>query len=109
MKFNNYTTIHGRVVKAYELPVEEINDLNKSLKDIVEIPQSLESAIDISKANNPDIQIAKYELDQTEKDIQIAKSDLAPSATLSLERSYSDDLSSTYDERNKNIFKTSFR
>ena len=29
MKFNNYTTIHGRVVKAYELPVKEIDDLNK--------------------------------------------------------------------------------
>ena len=85
--------------------IDEINDLNKSLEAIVKIPQSLESSIDLSKSNNPDIQIAKYELDQTEKDLQIAKSDLAPSATLSLERSYSEDLSSTYDEREKDVLK----
>ena len=93
----NYENIIGNI--------DEINDLNKSLEVIAEIPQSLESAIDLSKSNNPDIQIAKYELDQTEKDVQIAKSDLAPSATLSLERSYSEDLSSTYDEREKDVLK----
>ena len=93
----NYENIIGNI--------DEINDLNKSLKVIAKIPQSLESAIDLSKSNNPDIQIAKYELDQTEKDVQIAKSDLAPSATLSLERSYSEDLSSTYDEREKDVLK----
>ena len=93
----NYENIIGNI--------DEISDLNKSLKVIAKIPQSLESAIDLSKSNNPDIQIAKYELDQTEKDVQIAKSDLAPSATLSLERSYSEDLSSTYDEREKDVLK----
>ena len=93
----NYENIIGNI--------DEINDLNKSLEVIAKIPQSLESAIDLSKSNNPDIQIAKYELDQTEKDVQIAKSDLAPSATLSLERSYSEDLSSTYDEREKDVLK----
>ena len=35
----------------------------------------------------------------------IAKSDLAPSANLSLERSYTDDLSTTYDEREKDTLK----
>ena len=93
----NYENIIGNI--------DEINDLNKSLETIAKIPQSLESAINLSKSNNPDIQIAKYELDQTEKDLQIAKSDLAPSATLSLERSYSEDLSSTYDEREKDVLK----
>ena len=93
----NYENIIGNI--------DEINDLNKSLETIAKIPQSLESSIDLSKSNNPDIQIAKYELDQTEKDVQIAKSDLAPSATLSLERSYSEDLSSTYDEREKDVLK----
>ena len=28
MRFNNHTTIHGRVVKAYELPLNEIEELN---------------------------------------------------------------------------------
>ena len=93
----NYENIIGGLV--------DIDNLEKSLEVIVVIPQSLESAIDLSKTNNPDIKIAKYELNQTEKDIEIAKSDLSPSATLSLERSYSDDLSSTYDEREKDILK----
>ena len=55
--------------------------------------------------NNPNIKIAKLELEQAEKDIQIARSDLSPTATLSLERSYSEDLSTTYDEREKDILK----
>ena len=93
----NYENIIGVII--------DIDNLKKSLEAIVAIPQSLESAIELSKTNNPDIKIAKYELNQTEKDIQIAKSDLSPSATLSLERSYSDDLSSTYDEREKDILK----
>jgi outer membrane protein len=65
----------------------------------------LNGAIDLSKQNNPDITIAKLELEQSEKDIEIAESDLKPTATLSLERSYSDDLSSTYDEREKDVLK----
>ena len=59
----NYENIIGSI--------NEINDLNKSLEVIVEIPQSLESAIDLSKANNPDIQIAKLDLEKSEKDIAI--------------------------------------
>ena len=63
------------------------------------MPQSLNSAIDLSKQNNPDITIAKLELEQSEKDIEIAESDLKPTATLSLERSYSDNLNTTYDKK----------
>ena len=65
----------------------------------------MNGAIDLSKQNNPDITIAKLELEQSEKDIEIAESDLKPTATLSLERSYSDDLSATYDEKEKDVLK----
>ena len=95
----NYENIIGNV--------NDIENLKKSLNAIVAIPQSLSSAIDLSKVNNPDIKIAQFELKQIEQDIEIAKSDLSPTATLSLERSYSDDLSSTYDEREKDILKAS--
>ena len=47
----------------------------------------------------------KLEYEQSEKDTIIAKSDLSPTAKLSFERSYSEDLSSTYDEREKDILK----
>ena len=69
------------------------------------IPESLNSAIELSKKNNPDLTIAKLEYEQSEKDTIIAKSDLSPTAKLSFERSYSEDLSSTYDEREKDILK----
>ena len=81
------------------------NDLQKSSNSIVNIPTSLKEAIDLSKQNNPDIKIAKFDLEQSEKDLSIAKSDLAPTASLSLERSYAEDVSSTIDEREKDILK----
>ena len=52
--------------------------------------------------------IAKLELEQSQKDVQIAQSELAPSATISFESSQTDDLSSTYDERDKDILKATF-
>ena len=82
-------------------PIKDINNLNKNLNINFEIPNSLNKAIEISKKNNPDLIIAKLEYEQSEKDVKIAKSDLSPSATLSLESSKTDDLSSTYDERDK--------
>ena len=77
--------------------------LNKNLNINFEIPNNLNKAIEISKKNNPDLIIAKLEYEQSEKDVKIAKSDLSPSATLSLESSKTEDLSSTYDERDKEI------
>ena len=93
----NYENIIGKISNS--------KNLKKTLKSIVSIPQSLNSAIDLSKQNNLDITIAKLELEQSEKDIEIAESDLKPTATLSLERSYSDDLSATYDEKEKDVLK----
>ena len=87
--------------------ISDINSMDKSLVIEFSIPKNLQESIEISKLNNPDIKIAKLELDQAEKDIKIAESDLSPTATLSYERSYSEDLSATYDEREKDIFKAS--
>ena len=94
---------------TYENIIGEINDpnlLQKNLSAIVDIPESLNNAISISKRKNPDIQIAKFELNQTEKDLEISKADRKPTASLSLERSYSDDVSSTIDEREKDTLTT---
>ena len=81
------------------------NKLKKNSKAIVNIPISLNSAIELSKQNNPDIKIAELDLIQSEKDLEISEADLKPTASLSLERSYADDLSSTYDEKEKDILK----
>ena len=85
--------------------IADPNQLKKNSRSIVNIPNSLSDAINLSKQNNPDIKIAKFDLDQSEKDVAISQSDLKPSASLSLERSYSDDLSSTIDQREKDILK----
>ena len=70
-----------------------------------ELPGDLKSAIELSKKNNPDLIIAKLEYEQSIKDKSIAKSDLAPTAKLSFERSYTEDLNTTYDEREKDTVK----
>ncbi len=92
----------------YENIIGKINDpkqLKKNSTAIVGIPENLNEAISLSKQNNPDILIAKLDLEKSEKDLAISESDLKPTASLSLERSYSDDLTSTIDEREKDTFK----
>ncbi len=86
--------------------IQDPNLLQKNSRAIVSIPKSLNNAISISKINNPDILIAKFELNQTEKDLESSKADLKPTAALSLERSYSEDASSTIDEREKDTLTT---
>ena len=81
------------------------NELKKSSSAIVNIPGDLNQAIKLSKKNNPDIKIAELNLIQSEKDLAISEADLKPTASLSLERSYSDDLTSTVDEREKDVLK----
>ena len=93
----NYENIIGKI--------SDPNQLQKNSNAIVSIPKSLNEAISISKQNNPDIQIAKFDLAKAEKELAISESDLKPTASLSLERSYTDDLSSTYDEREKDVLK----
>ena len=92
----------------YENVIGKINDpelLDKSSITIIELPESLNSAIEISKKNNPDLIIAQLEYDQSKKDTTSAKADLAPFAKLSFDRSKTNDLSATYDEREKDTLK----
>ena len=86
-------------------PIININELNKKSDLNFEIPASLIKAIEISKKNNPDLIIAKLDLKQAEKDVVIARADLSPSATLSLSSTKTDDLSSSFDEKDKEIVK----
>ena len=93
----NYENIIGKT--------DNPNTLKKSSNAIVNIPKTLSEAVNLSKKNNPDILIAKLDLAMSEKDISIAESDLKPTASVSLEKSYTDDLSSTIGERDKDILK----
>ena len=93
----NYENIIG--------PLGNAQSLDKSSIISYQIPGSLNSAIEQSKKSNPDLIISEMEYEQSKEDTSIARSELVPTAKLSLEKSYSDDLSATYDERDKETLK----
>ena len=93
----SYENVIGKLNDIENLDKNSINDLN--------LPTQLTKAIEISEDKNPDLIISKLEYEQAKKDTISAKSDLAPSAELSFDRSTTDDLSSTYDEREKDVLK----
>ena len=77
----------------------ESNGINLNL------PESLAKASNISKSENPDLQIAILEYEQAKMDVIISGSDLSPSATLSYEVAEQDDFSSGIQERTQQTFK----
>ena len=91
----NYENVIG-VIAAKE-------NLKKIYNAQVSIPKNLSEAKKISLEKSPELIIAEIEYGQSELDVKIARSDLSPTAKISLERTYTDDLSSTYDEREKDV------
>ena len=93
----NYENVIGKL--------SDPNQLKKNSNAIVSIPSTLNEAINISKQNNPDILIAKLDLEKSEKDLAISESDLKPTASLSLQRTYTDDLSATVNQKEQDVLK----
>ena len=93
----NYENIIGKLKDIEDLDKNSINDIN--------LPDQLSEAVNISKKKNPNLIIAQLEYEQSKKDTTSARSDLAPTASLSFDRSKSNDLSSTIDEREKDTLK----
>ena len=93
----NYENVIGQLFS--------IENLDKNSITSPILPTQLSDAIDISKKNNPDLIIAQLEYEQSKKDTVSSRSDLAPTAKLSFDRSKTDDFSSTYDERDKDVLK----
>ena len=93
----NYENVIGKL--------SDPNQLKKNSNAIVSIPSTLNEAINISKQNNPDILIAKLDLEKSEKDLAISESDLKPTASISLQRTYTDDLSATVNQKEQDILK----
>ena len=65
----------------------------------INLPESLAAAYGISNSENPDLQIASLEFEQSKLDVTIAGSDLSPSATLSYKIAEQDDISATIQDR----------
>ena len=91
----NYENIIGAIAEEAKL--------KKIYNAQVTIPKNLSEAKKISLEKSPELIIAEIEYGQSELDVKIARSDLSPTAKISLERTYTDDLSSTYDEREKDV------
>ena len=92
----------------YEKTIGVINnyeDLSETYVFNYELPRSLASANQIAKKENPDLNIAILELKQSQQDILIARSELSPSASLSYKMTQTEDISSSYDETDKEILK----
>ena len=93
----NYENVIGKL--------SDPNQLKKNSNAIVSIPSTLNEAINLSKQNNPDILIAKLDFEKSKKDLAISESDLKPTASISLQRSFSDDLSATIDQKEQDVLK----
>ena len=91
----NYENIIGTIATK--------ENLKKIYIAQVSIPKNLSEAKKISLEKSPELIIAEIEYGQSELDVKIARSDLSPTAKISLERTYTDDLSATYDEREKDV------
>ena len=73
--------------------IREIKEINLNL------PESLAAAYSISNSENPNLQIALLEYEQSKLDVTIAASELSPTATLSYKIAEQDNISSTVQER----------
>ena len=79
---------------------KKVPDNIQEIKKIkINLPGSLAAAYGISNLENPDLQIASLEFEQSKLDVTIAGSDLSPSATLSYKIAEQDDISATIQDR----------
>tara|TARA_B100001778_G_scaffold136273_1_gene112226 strand:+ start:1120 stop:2415 length:1296 start_codon:yes stop_codon:yes gene_type:complete len=71
----------------------------------IDLPNTLKEAINLAKLNNADLLIAKLDYQIAEKDLNIEKARLAPSASINYSKSENKDYSSTIDELDQETVK----
>ena len=81
---------------------ETINE-NFVLK--VNLPTNLAQALEISKKNNPKLLVAKIDYEISEKEVNIEKAKLSPSASINFSKSKNDDFSSSIDKTDQETVK----
>ena len=71
----------------------------------INFPKNLNAALNLSEQNNPKLLLAKLDFEISQKNVDIEKSKLAPSASLNYTQSKNKDLSSTVDESDQETLK----
>ena len=99
-EFQSSKTNFERVTRE---KVPNVSDLKENI--IVELPESLETSLELSKLKNLDLLISKLNLEIAKKNLKIEKARLSPSATLEFSKSEQKDFSSTIDEKDDEILK----
>ena len=90
---------------------ERVNRVSspKALNDNFDVsfimPQSLKNALELSNSNNPSLAIARINLAISERELNVEKARLSPSATLNYSKTENKDLSATIDEDEKETVK----
>lgn len=90
---------------------ERVNRVSapKNLNDNIDIsfimPQSLKNALERSNSNNPSLAIARINLAISERELNVEKAKLSPSASLNYSKTENKDLSATVDEDEKETVK----
>ena len=81
------------------------NSINTNERVEIDLPSTLNEAIESAKLNNADLIIAKLDYQIAEKDLNIEKAKLSPSASINYSKSENKDFSSTIDEVNQETVK----
>ena len=81
------------------------NEINPNSKINIDLPKTLEKALNISKLNNTDLMIAKLNYQIADREANIEKARLSPSASINYSKSENKDFSSTVDEMNQETVK----
>jgi len=81
------------------------NSINANERVEIKLPKTLQEAINVAKLNNLDLLIAKLDYQIAEKDLNIEKAKLSPSASINYSKSENKDYSSTIDELDQETVK----
>ena len=85
--------------------VKAPTSINVNERIEIDLPNTLNEAINLAKLNNADLLIAKIDYEIAEKDLNIEKARLAPSASINYSKSENKDYSSTIDELDQETVK----
>ena len=85
--------------------VKAPEDFNDNFNISFIMPESLKSALELSNSNNPSLAIARINLAISERELNVEKARLSPSATINYSKTENKDLSATVDENEEETVK----